>query len=150
MMRTAIKGSLLPKPIVAAPVLFMTWNETNYPPEMAHLAPEIRGRAAKLASTLVAEGYPEQEAVRTAIRRMAAEQDVDVPARTGAEELVVPHERGWAVTSPDGRRRMRTYPTRDEALAAARELARREHGRVNVESGTGEAGSSRGRGKDAQ
>ncbi|HET7371456.1 MAG TPA: DUF2188 domain-containing protein [Gammaproteobacteria bacterium] len=104
-------------------------------PEMAHLDPDTRRRAAALARQLSDEGYPEPEAVRTAIQRMTAEQRETAdehPADAEAEKYVTPHEEGWAVVSPTGEHQMALYATKAEALEKAREIARKEHARVHV------------------
>ncbi|HET6725263.1 MAG TPA: DUF2188 domain-containing protein [Gammaproteobacteria bacterium] len=110
----------------------------DYPPEMAHLAPEVRERAVKLLHELVEEGYPEVQAIPLAIRRVAAnhrtEEAGDV-AEAEAEKYVTPHEEGWAVVSPTGEHQTSLYATKEEALAKARELARKEHSRIRVEDG---------------
>lgn len=115
----------------------MNAHDKDYP-EMAHLDPDTRERAIKLARQLSDEGYPETEAVRTAIQHMTAEQRETAgehPADAEAEKYVTPHEEGWAVVSPTGEHQTSLYATEEEALEKARELARKEHARVHIENG---------------
>lgn len=110
----------------------------DYPPEMAHLAPDIRARAVKLLHELVEEGYPEVQAIPLALRRVAANHQTEANgdvAATEAEKYVTPHEEGWAVVSPTGEHQTSLYETKEEALARARELARKEHSRIRLEDG---------------
>ncbi|HET7675401.1 MAG TPA: hypothetical protein VFL54_07755, partial [Gammaproteobacteria bacterium] len=79
--------------------------EQDFPPQMAHLPPEVRERALKLLQDLVEEGYPEVQAIQLAIRRVAANQEAEMSGRvadTEAEKYITPHEEGWAVVSPTG------------------------------------------------
>ncbi|HET7307951.1 MAG TPA: DUF2188 domain-containing protein [Gammaproteobacteria bacterium] len=110
----------------------------DYPPEMAHLDPDARSRAAKLAKQLEEEGYPEQQAIRTAIGRMTQEDQSTAGghvAPTDPEKYVTPHEEGWAVVSPTGEHQTSLYASKEEALEKARELARKEHSRLHIENG---------------
>ena len=45
----------------------MPWNHDHYPPAMSHLAPAVRDKAIAIANALLAEGYPEDHAIRIAI-----------------------------------------------------------------------------------
>jgi uncharacterized protein YdaT len=45
----------------------MPWNHDHYPPAMNHLAPVVRDKAIAVANALLAEGYPESQAIRIAI-----------------------------------------------------------------------------------
>ncbi|HET7586932.1 MAG TPA: DUF2188 domain-containing protein [Gammaproteobacteria bacterium] len=105
-------------------------------PEMSHLDPDARRRATELAHQLSDEGYPEQQAVRTAVQRVTAEAQRTSgqhAADTEAEKYVTPHEEGWAVVSPTGEHQTALYATKEEALEKAREVARKEHSRVHVQ-----------------
>lgn len=116
----------------------MPSDKADYPPEMAHLDPDARSRAAKLAKQLEDEGYPEQQAIRTAVSRMTQECRSTAGshvAPTEAEKYITPHEEGWAVVSPTGEHQTSLYATKEEALEKARELARKEHSRLHVEDG---------------
>ena len=45
----------------------MPWNHDQYPPAMSHLTPAERDKAIAIANALLAEGYPEGQAIRIAI-----------------------------------------------------------------------------------
>lgn len=45
----------------------MPWNSDYYPPAMKHLPETIRLKAIEIANALLAEGYPEGQAIRMAI-----------------------------------------------------------------------------------
>ena len=45
----------------------MPWSRDYYPPSMKHLAPVVRDKAIAIANALLAEGYPEGQAIRIAI-----------------------------------------------------------------------------------
>jgi uncharacterized protein YdaT len=45
----------------------MPWNSDYFPPSMKHLAPAVRDKAIAIANALLAEGYPEGQAIRIAI-----------------------------------------------------------------------------------
>jgi len=47
----------------------MPWNESYYPPAMAHLPPEVRIKAIEIANALLEEGHDEGFAIRIAIAR---------------------------------------------------------------------------------
>jgi uncharacterized protein YdaT len=109
--------------------------EQDFPPQMAHLPPEVRERALKLLQDLVEEGYPEVQAIPLAIRRVTANQETERSghvADTEAEKYITPHEEGWAVVSATGEHQTSVYRTKEEALAKALELAAKEHAKVHV------------------
>lgn len=113
----------------------------DFPPQMAHLPPEVRERALKLLQDLVEEGYPEVQAIPLAIRRVAANHETELSghvAETEAEKYITPHEEGWAVVSPTGEHQTSLYRTKEEAMAKARELAAKEHAKVHMVDGEGE------------
>jgi uncharacterized protein YdaT len=45
----------------------MPWNHDHYPRAMNHLAPVVRDKAIAIANALLAEGYPDGQAIRIAI-----------------------------------------------------------------------------------
>ena len=45
----------------------MPWSRDRFPPSMKHLAPAVRDKAIAIANALLAEGYPEGQAIRIAI-----------------------------------------------------------------------------------
>lgn len=45
----------------------MPWSAARYPVAMKHLSPVIREKAVAIANALLAEGYPEGQAIRIAI-----------------------------------------------------------------------------------
>ena len=45
----------------------MPWSADHFPPSMKHLAPSVRDKAIAIANSLLAEGYPEGQAIRIAI-----------------------------------------------------------------------------------
>lgn len=47
----------------------MPWNEYHYPGSMKRLPPAVREKAIEIANALLAEGYPEGQAIRIAIAR---------------------------------------------------------------------------------
>jgi uncharacterized protein YdaT len=47
----------------------MPWNHRHYPPAMNPLAPAVRDKAIAIANALLAEGYPEGQAIRIAISK---------------------------------------------------------------------------------
>ena len=47
----------------------MPWNESYYPPAMAHLQPVVRSKAIEIANALLAEGLDEGFAIRVGISR---------------------------------------------------------------------------------
>ena len=61
----------------------MPWNSWRYPSAMNHLPPAVREKAIEIANALLAEGYPEGQAIRIAIAQ----------ARRWAER----RERSWAL-----------------------------------------------------
>jgi uncharacterized protein YdaT len=47
----------------------MPWNESYYPPAMAHLHPAVRAKAIEIANALLEEGNDDGFAIRIAIAR---------------------------------------------------------------------------------
>lgn len=47
----------------------MPWDESRYPPAMAHLPPVVRAKAIEIANALLDEGYDEGMAIRVAIAK---------------------------------------------------------------------------------
>jgi len=45
----------------------MPWNSERFPTSMKHLEPAVRDKAIAIANALLAEGYPEGQAIRIAI-----------------------------------------------------------------------------------
>ncbi|HXZ96212.1 MAG TPA: hypothetical protein VEG37_04075 [Burkholderiales bacterium] len=45
----------------------MPWSRDRFPPSMRHLEPAVRDKAIAIANALLAEGYPEGQAIRIAI-----------------------------------------------------------------------------------
>jgi uncharacterized protein YdaT len=45
----------------------MPWNAHYYPTAMKHLPDAVRAKAIEIANALLAEGYPEGQAIRMAI-----------------------------------------------------------------------------------
>ena len=45
----------------------MPWDRARYPPSMRRLSPAVREKAIAIANALLAEGYPEGQAIRIAI-----------------------------------------------------------------------------------
>ena len=45
----------------------MPWSRDRFPPSMKHLAQDVRDKAIAIANALLAEGYPEGQAIRMAI-----------------------------------------------------------------------------------
>ena len=45
----------------------MPWNEGYFPHSMVNLPPVVRDKAIEIANALLAEGYPEGQAIRIAI-----------------------------------------------------------------------------------
>ena len=47
----------------------MPWTTDRYPASMKRLPPAVREKAIEIANALLAEGYPEGQAIRIAIAR---------------------------------------------------------------------------------
>ena len=101
----------------------------NLPDDLRTLTDDVRRRAVDAANTLVEQGYKVPVAMSMAAER--ARSWSGLGDGTVAHH-VVPHGDGWAVIKADAERASAILPTKDEAVARGREIARNQHGKLVV------------------
>ena len=97
------------------------------PDELRTLTDDVRRRAVDAANALVDQGYKVPVAVS-----MAAERARNWSGLGTVAHHVVPHGDGWAVIKADAERASAILPTKDEAVARGREIARNQHGKLVI------------------
>lgn len=106
----------------------MPWSGREYPSAMKNLSPQVREKALEIGNELL-EQYEEPRAIRISIaqakdwarrRRMDIWQN-DGPS--GRDQHVVSQDDRWAVRAEDAEQATETFPTKEEAVQRAREIA---------------------------
>lgn len=125
----------------------MPWDMNDYPSSLKNLDKPIRKKAIDIANALVEDGYEEDRAIPIATSQAekwynnASKEEIDKYTKTGkptvnnqdyfsdpnlmAEpEMVLPHEKGWAVQAKKALKPAKLFTKKDEALKYGKEIAR--------------------------
>jgi uncharacterized protein YdaT len=113
----------------------MPWSRSNYPATFKNMTSPVRDKAIDIANELLNQ-YDEGRAIRIATaqaKEWARRRDMEIwtdGEPNGRDQHVVAHERGWAVQPEGAQQATKVFPSRDEAAASAREIARNQHSHV--------------------
>ena len=125
----------------------MPWTKSDYPPAMQSLRAEVRQKAIEIANALLKETYMDEGLViATAISRAkdwaanrgkpfskknVESKTVDVK-KHGEDTYVTPAEDGWRVKK-EGSRISQGFDTKKEAVAAAKQEAKKANASVTIQ-----------------
>jgi len=132
-------------------ILNMPWTKKDYPPSMKNLPDKVRDKAVEIANALLEEKHMDEgTAIATAISRAknwAAEHGnkVDNPEKSkitdikkhGQDRIVIPYNKQWAIKIEGKQKVEKTFHTKKEAIAQARQKAKEVNGSLTIQLQTG-------------
>jgi uncharacterized protein YdaT len=115
----------------------MAWPKP-YLEQYQYLSDDTHRKAGEIASDLLRQGMPKQEALRTAYRRAINWSRRQARGGQPIGIVVAPCDDGWSVRSEGSDQAAMTFPTKQEALHRAYRMAQAWEADVVVQGQEGE------------
>lgn len=136
--------------------MIMPWDMSNYPSSLKNFNQTTKKKAIDIANALVDEGYDEDRAIPIATEqakewyndRNKQERKTEIkqthptkresgehsrPELLDKPEMVIPHDKQWAVQSKDAKKPSKLFDNKEEAISYGQKVAKNKKTELIIE-----------------